>query len=717
MKATTNEAEEPALEQENTLLAGQKRVLEMIANDAPLDDTLTALVEFIEAREDGLRCTILVADDDGQRFTRSIGPNVPRTFHDTLGDVPIGPPYLGSCGEATHLDKPIIVSNMATEQRYAPEWRKLMLQCGLAATHSLPVHAADGRVLASFALHRGSPAPAPAHPELLEIATRLAGIALERQASEEHRKHRERALMRHKRRLQTLNRIARLVASDLDVDRIVQSVADAATDITEAQFGAFFYTDIARNGTGTRKFAVSGAPRELFEKFGVPRDASLFGHTFRDGVAIRRDDIRDDPRYGTNAPYQGVPNGHPPVVSYLAVPVLLRSGETLGALVFGHGQPGIFTEETQELVTGIAAHTATAIDNARLFEAARHEIERSRRAERATQQLAAIVESSDDAMIRKDLDGIIQTWNRGAERLFGYSAEEAVGQSVTILFPPGHEDEEPRILACIRRGESIHHYDAVRRHKDGSRVDISLTISPIKDATGTIVGASKIAHDISDRRAAEAHRDLLLREVNHRARNMLHTVQSIALQTRHKAASPEAFEKAFLARLTALSHTHDLLTRSHWRGAGLRDLAKAELAPYRGNGRAHWTLEGIAVELDSKTALALGMTFHELATNAGKYGALSTTEGRVQVSWCLNPGTDADTMLHIEWSERDGPPVGKPTRGGFGSRLITDGLAHELDADVRLDFKPEGLRCVIDLPLRGPGTGDRKSLEFPVGEL
>ncbi|MGH8273126.1 MAG: PAS domain S-box protein [Gammaproteobacteria bacterium] len=518
------------------------------------------------------------------------------------------------------------------------------------------------------------------------------------------RKQGERALRRQTRRLQTLNRIARLVASDLDIQRIVEAVADAATDITEAQFGAFFYTDIAANGEHTRKFALSGAPRETFEKFGVPRDASLFGHTFRDGHIVRCDDVRADSRYGKNTPYHGLPAGHPAVVSYLAVPVVLRSGEILGALCFGHDQPGAFSEETEALVGGIAAHAATAIDNARLFEAAQYEIKRSRQAEGAAQQLAAIVESSDDAIVRKDLNGIIQTWNRGAERLFGYRAEEVIGQSITILFPPGHEDEESKILASIRRGDSVNHYGAVRRRKDGSLVDVSLVISPIKNAAGRTVGASKIAHDITDQRAAEAHRALLLREVNHRAKNMLHTVQSLAVQTRHNAASPEEFDEAFLARLIALSHTHDLLTRGHWRGTGLRDLAALELAPYRGNGSVHWRLSGDAVELDSRTALALGMTFHELATNAGKYGALSTRAGRIEVNWRLDPGADTENVLHIEWIERDGPPVGKPTRRGFGSRLIIDGLAYEQDADVSLDFNPEGVRCTIDMPLKPTGA-------------
>jgi PAS domain S-box-containing protein len=138
------------------------------------------------------------------------------------------------------------------------------------------------------------------------------------------------------------------------------------------------------------------------------------------------------------------------------------------------------------------------------FGIARLRAEEARRAaEERAQQLASIVESSDDAIVSKDLDGIIRTWNSGAERLFGYSAAEVIGKPVTILFPPGREDEEPGILARIRRGERIDHYETVRRRKDGGLLDISLTVSPVRDAGGNIVGASKIARDITARKEAE----------------------------------------------------------------------------------------------------------------------------------------------------------------------------------------------------------------------
>ncbi|HET8551851.1 MAG TPA: PAS domain S-box protein [Gammaproteobacteria bacterium] len=551
----------------------------------------------------------------------------------------------------------------------------------------------------------GTRVPFLAYPRQLRDASGALTGAINTLVDISNRQRSADRLQRQTHRLQILNRVAQLVARDLDIERIAQSVADATTELTGAQFGAFFYNVVNGEGERVKHFAVSGAPRGDFEKFGVPRDSSLFGRTFCGGGPIRCDDVRIDPRYGNNPPYCGLPEGHLPVVSYLAVPVTLRSGETLGALCFGHERAGVFDEETEELVAGVAAHAATAIDNGRLYEAAQAELSRSRRAERAAQQLAAIVESSDDAIVSKDTNGIIQTWNKGAEKLFGYRADEVIGKSITILIPPDRDDEEPMILARIRRGESVDHYETVRQRKDGSLVDISLTVSPIHNSAGQVIGASKIARNISERRAAEAHRELLLREVNHRSKNMLHNVQSIAVQTLHNAESPKAFEKLFMARLTALSHAHDLLAQSDWRGAALMELIALELAPYRGNEDANWTISGCDVLLDAKTALALGMAFHELATNAAKYGALSTTAGRVEIRFRVTAGADERDMLHIDWTERGGPPVSKPSRRGFGSRLIQHGLAYELEAEVCLDFEPEGVRCTIDMPLPPTETG------------
>jgi PAS domain S-box-containing protein len=199
------------------------------------------------------------------------------------------------------------------------------------------------------------------------------------------RKRAERALTRQQKLLQELDRVSKLISQDLDLERTVQAVTDAATELAGAQFGAFFYNMVDAKGGSYMLYTLSGAPRSAFESFGMPRNTAVFDPTFCGSCVVRSDDIRADPHYGHNAPHHGMPKGHLPVVSYLAVPVIGRSG-VIGGLFFGHRQPGVFTQESEDLVVGIAGHAAIAIDNAYLHRAAQDEIAQRRHAEE-TQQL------------------------------------------------------------------------------------------------------------------------------------------------------------------------------------------------------------------------------------------------------------------------------------------------------------------------------------------
>lgn len=201
------------------------------------------------------------------------------------------------------------------------------------------------------------------------------------------RKTTEALLAQQSERLQTLNRVATVISRDLDLDRIVQSITDIATELTGAKFGAFFYNVADAAGESYQLFTLSGAPRAAFESFGMPRNTAVFAPTFAGEGVIRSDDIRSDPRYGRSAPHHGMPTGHLPVVSYLAVPVVSVSGQVLGGLFFAHDEPAKFTEDAESLVSAIAAQTAVAMDNARLHKAAQLEIEQRRRAEESKELL------------------------------------------------------------------------------------------------------------------------------------------------------------------------------------------------------------------------------------------------------------------------------------------------------------------------------------------
>jgi PAS domain S-box-containing protein len=325
--------------------------------------------------------------------------------------------------------------------------------------------------------------------------------------------------------------------------------------------------------------------------------------------------------------------------------------------------------------------------------------------EDVAERLVAIVQSSDDAIISKDLNGIITSWNAGATHIFGYSAEETIGQPVTILIPADHLDEEPGILERIRRGDRIEHYETVRKRKDGERIHISLTVSPIKNRHGTIVGASKIARDISRqkqielqlreelerRRKAEETSELLLQEIQHRVKNTLGTVIAVAAQTFKTA--PQAERKTFEARIRALANAHALLTQSNWSRTTLRQVIEQAVDPFQ---TERFVLEGPAVDLDAGKALTLTMLLHELATNAVKYGALSSDGGNVTIIWSL-AGENA-SHVRLVWQERGGPPVSTPPRKGFGSTLIENAL-RGTQGNTRLQFDPEGVICNVDMTL------------------
>ncbi len=317
-----------------------------------------------------------------------------------------------------------------------------------------------------------------------------------------------------------------------------------------------------------------------------------------------------------------------------------------------------------------------------------HDITARKQTEATGAYLACIVESSDDAIVSKSLEGIIKSWNKGAERLFGYGAEEMIGKSIAILIPQDRSNEESAILERIKRGERVDHYETVRVRKDGSLIDISLSVSPIKDVEGKIIGASKIARDNTWKKKVEEVQRLLLRELQHRVKNTLATVQAMATLTLHGAPADE--QAKFIARLHALASAHDVLTEKNWERAPVRDILNRTLEPFQ---KERIKASGPDVTLDSQKALALTMVLHELATNAVKYGALSNDSGQVRIDWTVREEQDA-AHLKVCWEERDGPLVQSPARKGFGSRLIEASLKN-----AQVLFAPEGITCILEVSL------------------
>jgi PAS domain S-box-containing protein len=319
-------------------------------------------------------------------------------------------------------------------------------------------------------------------------------------------------------------------------------------------------------------------------------------------------------------------------------------------------------------------------------------------AEAQRARLAGIVDASHDAIVSWSLDGRITSWNPEAERLYGYTAEEAIGRSIRILVPPERQDGVAPIIAAVARGEGLRGVETVRVRKGGGRIDAALTISPVRDVEGRVVAGATIARDITERKRAETRQRLLLAELDHRVKNMLAVLVAVFQTTAHKARGLDEFSRTFEGRLMALVRAHDALAQNKMEGAGLRDLALSELSLFCEAPSDRLRIDGEQVVLGPKAAQVIGMALHELATNAAKHGALSTPDGRIELGWRVRTN-GGRPELHMWWRERGGPPAAAPAERGFGLTLLERGLAYELGGVARVDFEAEGVRWEMTAPL------------------
>jgi PAS domain S-box-containing protein len=368
-----------------------------------------------------------------------------------------------------------------------------------------------------------------------------------------------------------------------------------------------------------------------------------------------------------------------------STPLVSRSGQLLGMISTYWREPHRPTECQLQPLDVLARQAADLIERGAAENALRESRERFR-------WLASIVECSDDAITSTNADGVITSWNKGAERLFGYLAEEAIGKPVTMLVPPERQGEEETIIECIRRGDNVEHYETIRRRKDGGLVDVSLTISPMRDAEGNVVGASKIARDITERKRSEAQISVLAREAEHRAKNLLANVEAMVRLSNSDTA--DGLKEAIGGRIRALANVHSLFAQSRWTGAELGSLVRQELSPYSRDAEMRTPIDGPIVVLKPDLAQAMAVALHELATNAAKYGALSVPKGQVRVEW----SRAADGQLMLRWTETGGPPVNPPTRRGFGTDVMKTMIRDGIKGEVRFEWCIDGLACEIALP-------------------
>jgi PAS domain S-box-containing protein len=316
---------------------------------------------------------------------------------------------------------------------------------------------------------------------------------------------------------------------------------------------------------------------------------------------------------------------------------------------------------------------------------------------------AATYEHAAIGIVELDADGRFMRVNEAICSIVGGTREELLSWRLQGRTHPQDRDVDDELYRRQVAGD-IGFYSIEKRfiRKDNRVIWIAVRSSTVRDATGHFLYGVRVVQDVTERKEAEERQKLLIDELNHRVKNTLATVQSLATQTARGTDSPEAFRKAFEGRLIALSQAHDQLTRRHWKSADLRDIVEGATSPHLAHSQKseeQIAIEGEPLTVTPRVALTLALGLHELTTNASKYGALSAPGGRIDVRWRVERRPSQKPLLWIEWRERGGPPVKAPERQGFGTRFIQGSVASELQGKAALDYDPAGLVCTLQIPL------------------
>jgi len=390
------------------------------------------------------------------------------------------------------------------------------------------------------------------------------------------------------------------------------------------------------------------------------------------------DDVAADPRSVAHiAAYQAIETR-----GMMCLP-LVRAGRLETFLCIMAPQPRAWTHDDVAVAQDVAARTWSALVRARSEQALRESEARFR----------AIANSAPLPIWVTSAAGPVDFVNSAFCRLAGMPEEALVGNGWFSILHPDDGAAAGAARDAGRRALATYEWEARFRRFDGEWRWMHATSQPRFDATGAFQGYVGLAVDVTETRRSEERHRLLINELNHRVKNTLATVQSLARQTlRERAITLEARDR-LTDRLLALSAAHNVLTRQNWEAAELGEIVAEAVRPYADAGSPRFEIEGPPVRLAPNAALAVSMALHELATNAVKYGALSARGGRISIAWTLEEG-----IVALEWRERGGPPVSEPQERGFGSRLLSQGLTTELGAPAEVLFEPAGLICRLRAP-------------------
>jgi PAS domain S-box-containing protein len=356
----------------------------------------------------------------------------------------------------------------------------------------------------------------------------------------------------------------------------------------------------------------------------------------------------------------------------------------------GRGEP------VEDLSTGLAEVDEVA----RAVAAASRSLRQREAALRASEgRLRATQDNAAVGIVELDRDGRVIYANEAECNLVGCSRDDLVGRNFADFTHPDHQEDIALFRELVAGTRDSYTIEKRYFRKDGATAWARLSSKAVRDPAGEFLYTVRVVEDVTERKQADARQKLLVDELNHRVKNTLTTVQSIAWQTFRQNLPPEVARERFEARLLALSRTHNLLNESKWEGAALGNILIEELQPYSAGDRKRFALQGPYVHLAPRLAVVLGMAFHELTTNAAKYGALSLPSGSIEVTWrVFSREEGGDPWIRIEWREQGGPPVTPPSRRGFGSRLVSSTVERELAGKLEVRFDPEGLFCAIEVP-------------------
>lgn len=326
---------------------------------------------------------------------------------------------------------------------------------------------------------------------------------------------------------------------------------------------------------------------------------------------------------------------------------------------------------------------------------------------------ARLLEVVEQAIIATDLDGRVIYWNPGAERLYGWAEAEARGRTVLELkAAPDDGGFAAALMEALGKGGSWSG-ELVLRRKDGSTFPALVSDWPVTNSDGELIGIVGVSTDNTERHKGRQHQQMLINELNHRVKNMLAVVQAIAAQSLRDELPLSRARDIFNERLHALAHAQGLMVSAGWRPVSLHSLLSLVLSPFGyGDGLSRIVLEGPDVAIGPERGVTVALTVHELATNAVKYGALSSSAGRVRLIWGKTAGEQGE-RFHLNWRETGGPLVSRPVRRGSGSRIIERALAAELDGRASLVFEDTGVVFVLEAPAAGLIASATEPLPIP----